>query len=128
MLIQPTIKLKSFQFDIFLCNERIPLVASYKYLGIHSINKLCFMEHIHRIENKIARNTGILWRLRPIVNEKTLHIIYFSCSFFFFLRLGHLGLYLLFLLTKTKIFAKLGNQSNNRCTSIYTHYSLLLQT
>ena len=37
MLIQPTIKLKSFQF-FFLCNEQLPLVESYKYLGIHSDN------------------------------------------------------------------------------------------
>ena len=42
MLIQPTIKLKSFQFNISLCNEQMPLVDSYKYLGIHLDNKLFF--------------------------------------------------------------------------------------
>ena len=71
MLIPPTIKLKSFQFNIFLCNEQILLAVSYKYLGIHLDNELCFMGHIHIIENNIARNIGILWRLRLIVNEKT---------------------------------------------------------
>ena len=44
MLIQPTVKLKSFQFNISLCNEQIPLVESYKHLGIHLDNKLCCME------------------------------------------------------------------------------------
>ena len=40
VLTQPTIKLKSFQFNISLCNEQIPLVKSYKYLGIH-LNQGC---------------------------------------------------------------------------------------
>ena len=37
LIIQPTIKLRSFKFNISLCNEQIPLVNSYKYLGISYI-------------------------------------------------------------------------------------------
>ena len=49
---------------IVMDSNHLEYVNSCRYLGIHIDNRLTFSEHINFITGKIARSTGILYKLR----------------------------------------------------------------
>jgi len=53
-------------------------VNSYKYFGINLDDKLNFDKHIENVESKTSKGIGVLWKLRQILDEKTLRVIYYA--------------------------------------------------
>lgn len=64
--------------EVFIDNNSISLSSSVKFLGILIDDKLCWKPHISTISSKIARNTGILSKLRNILDKKTTLMLYYS--------------------------------------------------
>ena len=61
-----------------LCNNQIQRSESIKFLGVFLDENLTWKDHIKYIENKIARNIGILYRSKPYLNNKCLLSLYYS--------------------------------------------------
>ena len=49
-----------------------------KYLGIMVDSTLTWNIHIDKISKTISRATGLLYKIRPFVNNKTLKMLYYS--------------------------------------------------
>ena len=49
-----------------------------KFLGVLLDENLNWNEHIKYIENKIAKNLGLLYRTRPFLERNTLLALYYS--------------------------------------------------
>lgn len=65
----PTLKLKNHYF------ERI---NPMKCLGVLLDEHLSSKEHTKYIENKIAKNKGIMYTAKPLLDEETLLVLYDS--------------------------------------------------
>ena len=61
-----------------LNNESIERVQNFDFLGIMLNENLSWKSHIHKIANKIARNNGILNKLKHFLLRHVLHILYYS--------------------------------------------------
>ena len=61
-----------------LSKKAIQQTDYVKYLGILIDSRLTFSQHIATISKKISRVTGLMYRIRSCVNNKTLTMIYYS--------------------------------------------------
>ena len=52
-------------------------VTSFRYLGIILDEHLSWLDHIKHRQGRIARNIGIIARIRPFVSTKTALLLYF---------------------------------------------------
>ena len=52
-----------------------------KYLGIMIDSGLTWQEHIDCITQKISRAIGLMYKIRPFVNKKTMRMLYYSLLF-----------------------------------------------
>ena len=52
----PIIKINSFE---------IKITTSIKFLGIMVDENLTWNNHIHKLENKLSKNIGLLYRAKP---------------------------------------------------------------
>ena len=52
--------------------------SSIKFLGVWIDENLTWMDPIHTIENKIAKNIGLLFQGKPYLDENCLKQIYFA--------------------------------------------------
>ena len=59
-------------------NNQIQQSESIKVLGVFLDENLTWKDHIKYIENKIAKNIGILYRSKPYLNNKCLLSLYYS--------------------------------------------------
>ena len=59
-------------------NSQIQRSESIKFLGVFLDENLTWKDHIKYIENKIAKNIGILYRSKPYLNNKCLLSLYNS--------------------------------------------------
>ena len=57
---------------------KIEYTASYRFLGVIIDDKVKFNDHINQLAGKISKSCGILYKLRPYVNQKTLVTVYRS--------------------------------------------------
>ena len=57
-------------FSIRFLHENIPFSSSSKYLGIYLDNKLNFKDHIEYVTKKVARHTGILYKIKQYLPMK----------------------------------------------------------
>ena len=62
-------------FDI--SNESIERKSSIKFLGVMMDEHIVWNNYIHAIEKKLAKNTGLLYRVRQFLDKKSLKTIYF---------------------------------------------------
>jgi len=60
---------------ITLNNEKLIEVFETKFLGVHIVSKLNWKRHILETSNTIARNVGIINKLRKKVSMNTLFIM-----------------------------------------------------
>ena len=58
--------------NIAIGDHEISSCENYKYLGIHFDKKLNFEVHISKITGKLARQSGILYKLRETLNKRQL--------------------------------------------------------
>lgn len=63
---------------LFIDNTAIERVENFKFLGIFIDNKLKWNCHITYVCSLIARNTGILYRLRSFLHPKVLLLLYYT--------------------------------------------------
>ena len=70
----------SHKIDSNLIIDGLPLIEknSTKFLGVTIDSNLTWKEHIHSIHTSISRNTGILYKLKEFLSEKSLLILYNS--------------------------------------------------
>ena len=66
----------SHDFEIKICNSPIDRVCNMRFLGVIIDAKLNWDSHIHMLKTKIARNIGILNKVRNIINEETKLMLY----------------------------------------------------
>ena len=59
-------------------NKNIERVSSIKFLGVMLDEHLSWKEHIKVVENKLAKNIGLLYRVNQYLNESSLKSVYFS--------------------------------------------------
>ena len=59
-------------------SKSIERSSSIKFLGVMLDEHLSWKDHIHTVENKIAKNLGLLYRANQFLDEHSLKTIYFS--------------------------------------------------
>ena len=60
--------------------DEVPLTEKHsaKFLGVTLDSNLTWSEHIHNIHKSVSRNIGILYKLKKLISEKSLLILYNS--------------------------------------------------
>ena len=61
-----------------LANNQIDRKKAIKSLGVMLDQNVNQQEHIHTFENKIAKNIGLLYRAKYLLNQLSLKCIYFA--------------------------------------------------
>ena len=61
-----------------ICNNEIKWSESIKFLGVFLDENLTWKDHIRYLENKIAKNLGLLFRSKPYLTKKCLLSLYHS--------------------------------------------------
>ncbi len=59
-----------------MINEEIERVYENKFLGVIIDHKLCWKSHINHVKTKMSKSIAILNRIKHILIEKTLYILY----------------------------------------------------
>ena len=61
-----------------ICNNEIKRSESIKFLGVFLDENLTWKDHTRYLENKIAKNIGLLFRSKPYLTKKCLLSLYYS--------------------------------------------------
>ena len=64
--------------DLHIFDKTIERTSSIKLLGVMLDENITWSNHINIIEKKIAKNIGLLYKARALLNKESLKIIYFS--------------------------------------------------
>ena len=64
--------------DLKIANNEIERKKAIKFLGVMLDENVNWQEHICTAENKIAKNIGLLYRAKYLLNESSLKCIYFA--------------------------------------------------
>ena len=59
-------------------NHDIERVNTMKFLGVLLDDNLSWKEHIKYLENKIAKNIGLMYRAKPFLDKESLLALYYS--------------------------------------------------
>ena len=63
---------------LFINNQVIKRQSSIKFLGILLDENLSWKEHLKLTENKVAKNIGLIYKVKPYLNKDSLLALYFS--------------------------------------------------
>ena len=63
---------------LYIGNYQIQRCESIKFLGVFLDENLTWKEHIKHIENKVAKNIGIIFSSKPYLNKKCLLSLYYN--------------------------------------------------
>jgi hypothetical protein len=69
---------QDYPIIINIDNQSINRVASTKFLGVHLDEQLSWKQHITYISQKLAKNIGIISRIRHLLPKKILLNLYYS--------------------------------------------------
>ena len=64
--------------DVRLNGKRLKQSSDEKFLGVIIDSKLNWAQHLKNLATKVSRNAGVLYKLKGIVPDKTLMLIYNS--------------------------------------------------
>ena len=64
--------------DLKIANNFIERTTSIKFLGVMIDEDITREDHIHTIAKKLAKNLGLLYQAKQIVDNESLKTIYFS--------------------------------------------------
>ena len=67
--------------ELFIGNDKLSYVNSFKYLGVKINNSLKFHSHIDFIKSKLSRMCGVTYRLKNFVSKRAAKNLYFSCVY-----------------------------------------------
>ena len=59
-------------------SNNIERLSSIKFLGVMLDEIISWIDHVRTVENKIAKNTGLLYRVSQFLNQVSLKAVYFS--------------------------------------------------
>ena len=59
-------------------NNNIERKSSIKFLGVMLDEHISWTDHLRTVENKIAKNIGLLYRVSQFLNEDSLKTVHFS--------------------------------------------------
>ena len=59
-------------------NNNIERKSSIKFLGVMLDEHISWNDHVRTVENKIAKNIGLLYRVSQFLDEDSLKTVYFS--------------------------------------------------
>ena len=76
LVIQPTLRSIPIKIQLNIDDECVKSSVYVKYLGMNLDQHLNYKSHIESIAKKVARATGILWKLRKFLPAKTLLNLY----------------------------------------------------
>ena len=68
----------SNQIKIKFADVEIEQVQDTKFLGITIDNKLNWKTHINNLRTKVSKTIAILYKMKPILDQKSLHLLYCS--------------------------------------------------
>ena len=63
---------------IMINNVEIERVFETKFLGVTIDNKLNWKTHINNIRTKISKTIAVMYRMKPMLNQKSLYMLYCS--------------------------------------------------
>ena len=63
---------------LYIGNYQIQRSESIKFLGVFLDENLTWKEHIKHIENKVAKNIGIIFSSKPYLNKRCLLSLYYN--------------------------------------------------
>ena len=58
-------------------NNDIETKSSIKLLGVMLCEHITWIDHVRTVENKIAKNIGLFYRVSQFLNEDSLKTVYF---------------------------------------------------
>ena len=64
------------KINLNISKNNIKQVEVFKYLGVYLDNKLSWQEHIQNLQTKLAKFTGLVYRIRNFVPRKIVMMIY----------------------------------------------------
>ena len=64
--------------DLKIANNQIERKKAIKFLGVMLNENINWQDHIHKVENNIAKNIGLLYRAKYLLNESSLKCLYFA--------------------------------------------------
>ena len=64
--------------DLKIANNSIERTTSIKFLGVMIDENITWEDHMHTIEKKLAKNLGLLYQAKHILDNESLKTIYFS--------------------------------------------------
>ena len=67
-----------FHKSVKIGNNQIERKKAIKFLGVMLDENVNWQVHIRTVENKIAKNIGLLYRAKYLLNESSLKCIYFA--------------------------------------------------
>ena len=67
-----------FQHELFIQNQKLNKVASYKYLGMILDMNLTFNNHLQQVNNVVSHKCLLLSKLRKYINTYTAIILFKS--------------------------------------------------
>ena len=70
--------------ELFIGLDKINMVNSFKYLGVHINKSLKFQVHIDNVKSKLSRMCDVTYRLRNHVNVSAAKNLYYSCVYSIF--------------------------------------------
>ena len=60
-----------------ISNNNIERKSSIQFLGVMLDEHISWIDHVRTVENKIAKNIGLLYRVRQFLNKDCLKTLYF---------------------------------------------------
>ena len=78
MIIAPKLRSPSCTIPILINDIPIPIVDSFRYLGVILDNKLTFSYHISNVAKKVSRSVGIISKLRHYAPTSILLKLYYA--------------------------------------------------
>ena len=76
LIFKPRNKTENIEINISIANSIIKRSKSKKYLGLIFDDAMTWKSHIELVTKKVSRAIGIMYRLRPYVNEDILRNVY----------------------------------------------------
>lgn len=64
--------------EVFFGNVALQRVSTYKYLGLHLDERLCFDVHVDEVCTKVSRVCGLLFRVRKFVPRHAMLNVYYA--------------------------------------------------
>ena len=70
-------------------NDNIEKTYLIKFLGVMLDEHISWIDHVKTVENKIAKNIGLLYRVSQFLDEDSLKTVYFWYNTFLFELFKH---------------------------------------